>query len=334
MEQTAGNYTTDELICVCIARQIEDGEAVAQGIATPLVAAGYILAKLTHAPNIVFASTIGNTVCRDWGALSLSGIEETWLRRALRLLSFAEISGELLPTLQPKEFFRPAQVDAYGNLNNVVIGDYYQPRLRLPGCGGIADVTNYSARIHLYVPRHEGRVFVEKLDFRSGVGCMAGESEAERRKRGIASPGPRYLVSDLGQFDFANGRLRLVSCHPGVTVEAVQARTGFPLEIAPDLEETMPPTEEEVRLLREKIDPLGMRKLECLTGQARQLALREVIEREKRTMPMTISVNLSSEPRPRGGPRTGLRALSSQKCANDHQTTDYLTNRPNRNKEV
>jgi len=292
MRETFDDYTTDELICACIARQIEDGEAVAQGIATPLVAAGYILAKLTHAPNITFTSAIGNAICDDWRSLSLSHIEEAWLGRAIRLLSFAEISCELLPTLQPKEFFRPAQMDAYGNFNNVVIGDYYQPRLRLPGCGGIADVTNYSRRIYLYLPRHERRGLVEKLDFRSGVGFppfppphrggqRGGESQEERRERGITSPGPRYLVSDLGQFDFAHRRLRLVSRHPGVTVEEVQARTGFPLEIASDLEETMPPTKEEARLLREEIDPLGVRKLECLTGQARRLALQEIIEQEK-----------------------------------------------------
>ena len=279
-----GDYSTDELICACIARQIEDGEAVAQGIATPLVAAGYILAKLTHAPNITFTSTIGNSICDDWRPLSLSRIEEAWLGRALRLLSFAEISGEVLPTLQPKEFFRPAQVDTYGNFNNVVIGDYHKPRLRLPGCGGTADVTNFSRRIYLYVPRHERRVFVEKLDFRSGVGHLAGEGQEERRKRGITSPGPRYLVSDLGQFDFAHGRLRLASHHPGVAVEEVQAKTGFPLEIAPYLEETTPPTAEEVRLLRKEIDPLGVRKLECLTSHARRLALREIIEQEKMTM--------------------------------------------------
>ena len=281
MRQTAGDYTTDELICACIARQIEDGEAVAQGIATPLVAAGYILAKLTHAPHICFASTIGNTVCSAWRALSLSRIEDAWVGRALRLLSFAEISGEVLPTLQPKEFFRPAQIDAYGNFNNVVIGDYRQPRLRLPGCGGIADVTNFSRRIYLYVPRHERRVFVEELDFRSGVGHLAGEGKKERRELGITSPGPRYLVSALGQFDFAHRRLRLVSHHPSVTVKEVQAKTGFPLEIASDLEETVPPTEEEVRLLREEIDPLGIRTLECLTGQERRLALRQIIDQEK-----------------------------------------------------
>ena len=331
------DYTIDELICVCIARQIEDGEVVAQGIATPLVAAGYILAKLTYAPNVAFVSAIGNSICYDWAPLSLSYIEEMWLGRATHILSFAEIAGTVLPTFSPREFFRPAQVDPYGNFNNVVIGDYQalrsfdmaqdrpfdraqdrpfdraqdrpfdgtqdkpfdgtqdrlgsgqalRPgseqarRLRLPGCGGIADVTVFSPRIHLYVPRHERRAFVEQLDFRSGIGFLSGEGEEERRRRGIPSPGPRYLVSDLGQFDYVQGRMRLISCHPGVSVAEVQAQTGFPLEVAPDVAETPPPTREQVRLLRGEIDPLGVRRLECLSGEKRRAALREIVEREE-----------------------------------------------------
>ena len=307
------DYTIDELICVCIARQIEDGEVVAQGIATPLVAAGYILAKLTHAPNVAFVSAIGNSICYDWAPLSLAHIEETWLGRATHILSFAEITGTVLPTLSPREFFRPAQVDPYGNFNNVVIGDYQAlqpfgqaqdrpgsgqalrpfdgaqdrpgsgqaPRLRLPGCGGIADVTVFSPGIYLYVPRHERRVFVERPDFISGVGFLSGEGEEERRQRGITSPGPRYLVSDLGQFDYAHGRMRLITCHPGVSVEEVQAQTGFPLEVAPDVTQTPPPTQEQVRLLREEIDPLGVRRLECLSGKKRRVVLREIVELEE-----------------------------------------------------
>jgi glutaconate CoA-transferase subunit B len=307
------DYTIDELICVCIAHQIEDGEVAAQGIATPLVAAGYILAKLTHAPNVAFVSAIGNSICYDWAPLSLSQIEEMWLGRAAHILSFAEITGTVLPTLSPLEFFRPAQVDPYGNFNNVVIGDYQTlwpgsgqalrpfdgaqdrpfdgaqdrlgsgqaPRLRLPGCGGIADVTAFSPRIYLYVPRHERRAFVERLDFCSGIGFLNGEGEEERRRRGVTSPGPRYLVSDLGQFDYAHGRMRLTSCHPGVSVAEVQAQTSFPLEVAPDVTETPPPTQEQVRLLHEEIDPLGVRRLECLSGGERRAALREIVEREE-----------------------------------------------------
>jgi len=275
------DYTIDELICTCIARQIKDGEVVAQGIATPLVAAGYLLAKLTHAPNVVFVSAIGNSICHDWAPLSLSRIEETWLGRATHVLSFADIACTVLPTFSPREFFRPAQVDPYGNFNNVVIGDYHAPRLRLPGCGGIADVTVFSPRIYLYVPRHERRAFVERVDFISGIGFLSGEGEEERRRQGITSPGPRYLVSDLGQFDYAHGRMRLISYHPGVSVAEVQVQTGFPLEVAPDVTETPPPTQEQVRLLREEIDPLGVRRLECLRREKRQAALREIMEREE-----------------------------------------------------
>jgi acyl CoA:acetate/3-ketoacid CoA transferase beta subunit len=262
---TAADYTVDEIICVCISRQINDGELIAQGIATPLVAAGYILAKLTHAPNIIFASAIGNVVSRGSTPLSLSRIEEVWLKDAMRLFGFAEAACELLPTLKIKEFFRPAQVDMHGNFNNIVIGDYSSPSLRLPGCGGIADVTTYSHRVYLYVPRHSRAVFVKEVDFVSGLGY--GKAH-----------GPCYLISDLGQFDFFGGRMRLVSYHPGVSVERIERRTGFPLDISPELCETPPPTEEEVKLLRDVIDPLGIRKLECLSGPKRREKLRQILE--------------------------------------------------------
>jgi acyl CoA:acetate/3-ketoacid CoA transferase beta subunit len=264
MTPVAADYTVDELISVCIARQVADGDVLAQGIATPLVMAGYLLAKHTHAPNVSLASAIGNALVDDASAVGLARVEELWLGRAAVTFGFAQAACELLPRFQPKEFFRPAQVDAAGNFNNVVIGaDYERPRMRLPGCGGIADVTVYYGEIYLYVPRHSRAVFVERVDFVSGLG------------RGVC-----YLVSDLGQFDFAGGRMRLIAHHPGVTVEKVRAKTGFPLEVAPDLRETEPPTVEEVRLLREVIDPLGIRRLETLSGAMRKRVLREILARE------------------------------------------------------
>jgi glutaconate CoA-transferase subunit B len=266
---TARDYTTDDLICACISRQVEDGEVLAQGIATPLVAAGYLLAKRTHAPLVTFASAIGNVYCQKGGSLGLTRAEEFWVGQALSFLTFGEVACEMLPTLLPKEFFRPAQVDPLGNFNNVAMGDYDRPRLRLPGSGGIADISAFHPRAYLYVPRHSRAVFVETLDFVSGVG-----------RRGSEYPGPRMLISDLGVFDYAGGRMRLLSHHPSVTIEKVRRQTGFALDVAPGVHETPPPSAEEVRLLRQEIDPRGIRELERMAGGQRRRRMREIVREE------------------------------------------------------
>jgi acyl CoA:acetate/3-ketoacid CoA transferase beta subunit len=266
------DYSIDELICVCISRQVEDGEILAQGLATPLVAAGYLLAWHTHAKNVYFASAIGQTVCREGAPLGISTVESLWLDRAMNSFGFVQAAADLLPRMRPKEFFRPGQVDAAGNFNNIAFGkDYHKPRLRLPGTGGIPDVTVVLDDIYLYVPRHSRVTFVPQLDFLSGMG---------HNRRRVRGDGARYLVSDLGQFDFANGRMRLTHLHPGVAVERVQAKTGFELEVAADLKVTAQPSSKELDLLRHVIDPYGVRKMETLSGAARRDALRETLRME------------------------------------------------------
>ena len=188
-------------------------------------------------------------------------------------MSFAEVACEFYPALHPVEFFRPAQVDPFGNTNNLAIGDHRSPRLRLPGCGGIADVTAYHPHAYLYVPRHSRAVLVEKLDLVSGLGVARGGHSPHY-------PGPRRLISDLGVFDYATGRMRLCSYHPGVTVDQIRKRTSFPLDISPDLRETLPPTAEEVRLLQDEIDPLGIRNLDRMSGGQRRRRLREIARYE------------------------------------------------------
>jgi acyl CoA:acetate/3-ketoacid CoA transferase beta subunit len=264
--------TPDEIMVVCIARHLRDGEVVAQGIATPLVAAGYLLARRTHAPQLYFASAIGQGVCRHPAPLSLSHIESLWLDRSLSNIGFARAVTEILPSLRPKEFFRPGQVDAFGNINNIALGkNYFHPRLRLPGTGGIPDVTTFLNDICLYVPRHSKITFVPQLDFCAGLG------HNEARTHGT---GPIYLITDLGQFDFAHGRMRLTSYHPGCTIDKVQKHTGFELDFAADLDETPLPTAEELRLLREEIDPTGIRKLETLSGPSRRELLHTILSLE------------------------------------------------------
>jgi acyl CoA:acetate/3-ketoacid CoA transferase beta subunit len=288
-DQDQGGWTIDELICACISRQIEDGEMVAQGMATPLVAAGYMLAKLTHAPNITFASVIGASLCLEGGPLAMSRVENVWIGNGRHFAAFTDVVCSVLPSMHLKEFFRPAQVDPQGNTNNVVFGDHRLPRLRMPGAGGIPDLTAFSHRVYLYVPRHGKATFVPRLDFRSGVGAL---SAAERQEAGVRGPGPRFLVSDLGCFDFVSGRMRLVSRHPGVTAERIQAKTGFPLDVDPGCPETEAPGKDELRLLREVIDPLGVRSVEVLGGGERWKKLREIARAEERsnvTAPCPVS---------------------------------------------
>jgi acyl CoA:acetate/3-ketoacid CoA transferase beta subunit len=273
--------TPDEYMVFCIARQIRDGEIVAQGLATPLIAAAYLLARRTHAPNMYFSSAIGQGICKDPAPLGLTRIEELWLDRSVNNVGFVRAVADMLPCLRPKEFFRPAQVDPHGNFNNIAFGkDYHRPRLRLPGTGGIPDLTAFIDGIYLYVPRHSRVTFVEKLDFLSGLG-----HHPDRRY----GSGPCYLVSDLGQFDFGGRdpsgrpRLRLTSRHPGTSLEKIRTHTGFEFDVAEGAGETRPPSPDELRLLREEIDPLGIRRLESLSGAARRQLLRQIIASESRS---------------------------------------------------
>ena len=266
------DYTIDELIAVCISRQVHDGDLLAQGMATPLVAAGYILAQRTHAPNACFASAVGQGFVMEAAPVGIARAEEMWLGKALAHASFVTLAADLLPTLAPKEFFRPGQVDTAGNFNNIAIGqNYAAPRLRLPGAAGIPDVSIHASHMHIYVPRHSRAVFVPHVDYVSGLGHSPSRTHGS---------GPCYLISDLGQFDWFDGRMRLTTLHPGVSIERVRAKTGFDLDAAPDLHETLPPTPEEIRLLREEIDPLAVRRLETLAGATRRDHLRVILAAE------------------------------------------------------
>ncbi|HRF93734.1 MAG TPA: hypothetical protein PLZ51_01005, partial [Aggregatilineales bacterium] len=125
----------------------------------------------------------------------------------------------------------------------------------------------------LYVPRHSRVTFTKKVDYVSGLG------HTDSRLRGA---GARYLVSDLGEFDWHNGHMRLIRHHPEVSIDRIIAKTGFPLQIAPYVHPIPTPTSDEIRLLREVIDPLNIRKLETLGGAERKALLRHIIEQERR----------------------------------------------------
>ncbi len=270
-------YTVGEIISVCIARSARPGDVLGQGIGTPLVAAGYMLAKKLYAPDATISYTAGNSYSIKTFPLNISYMEKYTIGEAMYLWDFTEATSVIVPSRKiTLEFFRPAQVDAYGNTNNVVIGDVAKPTVRLPGCGGIADATTVWPRVEFYVPRHNKQVMIEKIDFVSGAGL---------RRNGERKAGPWRLVSDLGimGFDEKTGRMRIDSVHPGKTIEEIRQNTGFELLVSDDLQQTMPPTDEELRLLREEIDPLGVSRLETISsGVERNKIIQEILEKERK----------------------------------------------------
>jgi acyl CoA:acetate/3-ketoacid CoA transferase beta subunit len=273
------NYTIDELMVCLISREMRDGELVVQGISTPLVFTAFILAKKTHAPHLYFMYTVGNSLADLPGQVSISFIEELTLNGCLKKVALTEINCELAPHFRPREFMRPAQVDGRGNFNNTIIGTYERPEVRLPGGAGIPDATNFNDHLNLYIPRHTRRVLVDKIDFRTGLGY--GEVMADRKRWPVVRQGPNLMFTELCIFDFEDGFARLLSLHPGTEIDEIRRRTGFEFRVGSRLQITEPPSAGELRLIREEIDPLGVRRLEFLSGSERLRAIEKILASEE-----------------------------------------------------
>ena len=149
-----------------------------------------------------------------------------------------------------------SQIDRYGNQNFACIGDHAKPKAQLLGMRG-APGNTLSHKTSYWVPNHGPNVFVEKVDVVSGVGYDRAAKLNPQTTRFHAIP---RVISNLGVFDFGGPehRMRLVSVHPGVSVDQVVEATGFELVIDGEIPESRTPTEEELQLIREAIDPEGL----------------------------------------------------------------------------
>jgi len=157
-------------------------------------------------------------------------------------------------------FLGAAQIDRFGNINTTVIGPYDHPRTRLPGSGGACEIAIKARRVFV-VMRQSARSFVERIDFRTSPGNLGGaEASARiRAEQGWMGRGPSVVVTDLGIYHFdASGEMRLDSLHPGATLDAVRAPMGWHVRVADDVAETPPPTDLELGLIRQQLDPEGL----------------------------------------------------------------------------
>lgn len=247
-------YSSSELLTINAARLLMDGDVVFVGVGLPNLACN--LARRTHAPNLVMiyeAGVIGAKPSR----LPLSIGDPTLVSGALAVCSMYDIFALYLQRGNVDVgFLGGAQIDRFGNINATVIGDYHQPRVRLPGSGGSMEMAAWANRCYVLTP-HQKRRFPEKVDFRTSAGFLGGRAEREAAR--LPGGGPKAVVTDLGILEpDESGELVLSALHPGASVEQAQANTGWNLKVSPDLGFTEPPGEKELRILREDLDPQGI----------------------------------------------------------------------------
>src|ERR1700746_3578345 len=216
-------YTAGELLAILSARQLNDGQVVFAGVGIPLLAA--TLAQRLHCPGLTIlfeGGVIGAFV--EPGKLPPSTNDQRCTARANMVLGSAEVLLLLQRGYVDVGFMGGAQVDQYGNLNSSFIGDPARPKTRLPGTGGGNDIASLAQMI--VAMKHEKRRFVERVDFITSPGFIAGGES--RSDSGLIAGGMSRVVTDLGLFGFDahSKRMKLSALHPGTTVAQVQENTG------------------------------------------------------------------------------------------------------------
>lgn len=242
--------TASERMAARAAAELHDGDVVFVGIGLPNLACN--LARATHAPNLFMIYESG-AVGAIPERLPVSIGDPALVTDSISIVSQADIfQCYLQKGLIEVGFLGGAQVDRYGNINTTVIGDYKNPKVRLPGSGGACEIAVHSRRL-LIVMRMSPKTFVEKCDFITSPGNYShGKS---RKEWGLPGGGPTKVITDLGVCEFIDNEMTLTEIYPGVTVDQVKAACGWPLKIASQLKSSEPGTANDVRLLREKLDP-------------------------------------------------------------------------------
>lgn len=256
---TAGtaDFTQSEMMIVAAARELAGQRVCFVGVGLPNIAVN--LAQRTVAPELLLVYESGVFGARP-ARLPLSIGDPTIVTGAVAVTSMLELFGYYLQRgLVDVGFLGAAQIDRFGNINTTVIGDYARPRTRLPGSGGACEIA-INARQVFVIMRQSRRSFVERIDFRTSPGNLGGAEAAARirREQGWMGSGPSVVVTDLGIYHFdEEGQMRLDSLHPDATLDQVRDSMGWEVRVAPAIASTPAPTSEELRLIREELDPAG-----------------------------------------------------------------------------
>lgn len=262
--EPAEDYAVDELMIAYLASCFDNDDQACNGMASFVPVSAFMLARLTHAPDLMWlAGALGLDPRPD--RVPASTLESPlWRDSVMYLEQYGDFWTYALNGRWLRKFcVGAAQIDRFGNANNSVIGsDFHHPKVRLPGTAGLGDMGSIGKLLYYWNPNHNPRAFVPEVDFVSCAGYLGGGTA--RAQLGL-SGGPELVVTNLAVLDFdeESKHMRLRSVHPGVAIDQVREATGFELMLpAGAAPETPRPSVEQVRLIREVIDPDGMRKRE------------------------------------------------------------------------
>lgn len=248
------DYTNQELMAICGARLIPDDAIVLAGTGLPVLAC--MLAQKTGAPRAKIVYEGGNIDTQN-DELPLSVSDPRLMYHAAAVLDIRASLGELLQAgYIDIGFIGGAQIDRYGNVNSTCIGNYWKPKVRLPGSGGANDIASL-AHSTFIITLHEKRKF-HSCDYITSPGHLNGGNS--RAKAGLRGDGPKYIITDLCIFDFdsRSKKARIMSLHPGVTAKEVLKNMSWRPIVPWKIPTTKAPTEQELRILRKKVDPKGV----------------------------------------------------------------------------
>ena len=256
MTNVATDFTYDELILTTLARQLQDGDRVFTGVASPIQMMAVFLAKATHAPNLLYFTILG-TVNPHPDKLPFSTGNPHLFDNCENAITFPEIFDLANTGRMDVAFLGGTQIDQYGSLNMSIIGkEYNRPKVRLPGGAGGPIMIRSFRRIIAWRPNHSVKNLVAKVPFVTSPGWIP---EAEGTRNG----GPDTIVTNLCVFQFnrQNRSIQLASIHPGSSIDVIRDQTGFPFKIPRKIVTTAVPTTREKKVITKLIDPDGIRKL-------------------------------------------------------------------------
>jgi glutaconate CoA-transferase, subunit B len=245
------DYTEREMMAISAGRLISNGDVLFAGTGVSMLAA--TVSKRIHAPRaVVFFETGGVDPSLEELPMAVSDsrvMDGTSLNSGL-VESFSIVGHRRLHTIA---FLGAAQIDRFGNLNSTCIGDYHHPRVRFPGSGGACDAASLASGVIIFMQLGKRR-FVKELDYLTSPGWLQGGES--RKKAGYARGGPIAVVTNksIMKFDETTKAMYLAEYYPGVSLSTITDEIDFSIDAA-SAKESLPPTAEELRILREQVDP-------------------------------------------------------------------------------